>query len=235
MPDGLTPQPSGLTATICDTPLWLDLSGTVLEPATQTLIVADLHFEKASSIARTGQLLPPYDTRSTLRKLESVIAQFQPRRLIALGDSFHDLGAHGRMHADDFAHLLSLVHALDEWVWIAGNHDPEPPEGLGGVCVPKIVLRGLTLCHEPSENAVEGELAGHLHPCAKVRVRHRTFRRRCFAGDATRLILPAFGALTGGLNVCDEAFTRVFGRTPEVYLMGDKKLFSISPDKLRAD
>ena len=235
MRDGLDASQTELKVDIAGTELWLDVNGVAFEPNTQTLIVADLHFEKGSAFARSGQMLPPYDTRATLNRLQSVIERLKPHSVIALGDSFHDFGAEGRMHERDHDHLKTLVSGVGRWVWIAGNHDPHPPKGLAGETKAVFALETLTLRHEPEPPGALGEVAGHLHPCAKVKVRGKSLRRRCFASDGTRLILPAFGAFTGGLNVCDRAFLDVFGHRPDVFLMGDRQLFPIGSRKLRDD
>ncbi|MBR9824204.1 MAG: ligase-associated DNA damage response endonuclease PdeM [Alphaproteobacteria bacterium] len=206
--------------TLVGTPALADADGVLVLPDHQTLIVSDLHFEKGSAFARSGQMLPPYDTRTTLRRLGEAIEAHRPDRVIALGDSFHDMWADERMDERDRAALKTLVGGIDHWVWIEGNHDPQPPEDLGGEILFEFKLGGLVFRHEPLEGVAPGEIAGHLHPCAKVRGRGRSVRRRCFATDGTRLIMPAFGAYTGGLNIRDDAFSACFGRTPDALVMG---------------
>ena len=212
-----------------------DVSGAAFESSTATMLVADLHLEKGSAFAARGQLLPPYDTRETLRRLGDAIARLKARRVVALGDSFHDLGADGRIHHSDAAMLADLVGAMEDWLWIEGNHDPEPPARFGGRTAPEARLGPLALRHEPTQGASPGEVAGHLHPCARVSVRGRGFRRRCFACDGTRLVLPAFGAFTGGLNVCDPAWRPVFDARPTVWMLGDAGVFPIAGRRLRSD
>lgn len=212
-----------------------DCSGALLLPDHDALLVADLHFEKGSAFAARGQLLPPYDTAATLKRLAELVAAHRPGRVIALGDSFHDLGADGRMAESDVAALQSLVVSVEDWVWIEGNHDPAPPPRFGGRTAPELRLGALTLRHEPTEGDAPGELAGHLHPAAKVRGRGRSVRRRCFATDGSRMILPAFGAYAGGLNVKDEAFTRCFGRTPDALVMGSGQVWPVKAAKLAPD
>jgi DNA ligase-associated metallophosphoesterase len=212
-----------------------DVSGAAFEPETATLLVADLHLEKGSAFAARGQLLPPYDTRETLRRLAEAMRRLNARRVVALGDSFHDLGADGRIHDSDAETLADLVAGVEEWVWIEGNHDPEPPARFGGRTAPQAQLGPLILRHEPSEGPAPGEVAGHLHPCARVSVRGRGLRRRCFAGDGTRLVLPAFGAFTGGLNVCDPAWRPVFETRPTAWMLGDGGVYPIAGRRLRGD
>ncbi|WP_417471008.1 ligase-associated DNA damage response endonuclease PdeM [Maricaulis sp.] len=212
-----------------------DAAGVLVLPASATLIVSDLHFEKGSAYAARGQLIPPYDTRSTLRRLGEAIARHRPDRVIALGDSFHDLGADGRMDEADAAALQALVASVADWVWIEGNHDPAPPPRFGGTILHELAIGPLTLRHLPFEGPAPGEIAGHLHPCARVRGKGRSVRARCFATDGTRLVMPAFGAFTGGLNVCDAAFGRCFGATPDVLMMGAEAVYPVRAAKLVPD
>lgn len=173
----------------------------------RTLIVSDLHLEKGSSYAAAGQMLPPYDTSATLAVVEALVQAYQPQRVISLGDSFHDRGAEWRLVAGDAARIRALTQATD-WVWVEGNHDPDPPQELGGRAARVLRLNDLVFRHEPTGES--GEIAGHLHPCAKVLSRVRSLRRSCFVTDGERLIMPALGAFTGGLNVLDEAFAPCF-------------------------
>jgi len=206
------------------------LSGALFVPEFSTLLVADLHFEKGSAYAAGGQLLPPYDTRKTISRLAAAIAETEAKTIIALGDSFHDLGADHRIHNEDADTLAELVRSVSEWVWIEGNHDPKPPARFGGRTLPQMVLGGLTLRHEPAMGEAPGEICGHLHPAAKVIGRGR--RLRCFATDGSRMILPAFGAYAGGLSVRDAAITSVFGRCPDAWVMGRDAVYPISAKRL---
>ena len=212
-----------------------DFAGALYLRAFDALIVSDLHFEKGSAFARKGQMLPPYDTRATLAKLSDVIARYQPACVIALGDSFHDLGAAERMAAEDIAAIRTLVRERSRWVWIEGNHDPEPPEELGGEVLHELRLGELVLRHEPVSGEGYGEICGHLHPCAKVRGQGRSVRRFAFATNGKRLIMPAFGAYTGGLNVCDDAITSVFGSVPDVLMLGRDKVHAVPAGRLVPD
>lgn len=200
----------------------------------RTLIVSDLHLEKGSSYAKSGQLLPPYDTRATLAKLKAAMARLAPARVVSLGDSFHDLGGPARMDGEDRAMLKTLVGAA-EWIWIEGNHDPDIPAALGGTAHDEISIDGLTLRHEPSPGAPSGEIAGHLHPCAKVAAAGRAVRARCFATDGARLVMPAYGAYTGGLNICDAAFRPVFPGGALALMIGRERVLPAAPDRLIAD
>lgn len=183
-------------------------SGALYWPRERTLLVADLHLEKGAAFASRGAFLPPYDTRTTLRRLGEVIAAFAPRRVVALGDSFHTAQAAYSIGADDLAALRALQGGRD-WCWITGNHDPHLPRTVGGTVCEALRFAGIALRHEPSGTG-EPEIAGHLHPVARTAWRGESIRRRCFATDGRRLVLPALGAFTGGLNVLDEAFTPLF-------------------------
>lgn len=212
-----------------------DVSGAALELATNTLLCADLHLEKGSAFAARGQMLPPYDTRATLTRLAGAIARLKPACVIALGDSFHDLGADGRMHEDDAKALTALVNSVARWIWVEGNHDPVPPVRFGGERRAGLQLGPLTLRHEPQAGPAPGEVAGHLHPCARINGTGRSVRRRCFATDGTRLVLPAFGAYAGGLNVRDRAFTALFERTPDAVVIGTGRVYPVPAARLRPD
>lgn len=207
--------------------LLLDPAGALWWPAERTLVFADLHFEKGSAYARSGQMLPPYDTRTTLKRIEALFARHVPGRAIALGDSFHDRDAANRLDDHERAVLARLGNAA-EWIWIAGNHDPAPPSWLSGKIAEEIAIGGLVFRHEPSLSPAPGEIAGHLHPCKSITRRGRSLRRRCFASDATRLVMPAFGAYAGGLDVRDRAVRILFGETFLAYLLGARRVYTVA-------
>ena len=211
----------------------LDLSGALYMPDEATLVVADLHLEKGSSFARRGSLLPPYDTRTTLLALGGVIGRYDPRRVIALGDSFHDVGGPDRLDGGD-ADALAAMQAGREWVWIIGNHDPALPKAIGGEVVEELAISGLTLRHAP-DPGTRCELAGHLHPVGKVVRRGGGVRRRCFVADDLRCVMPAFGAYAGGLNVCDPIFAPLFPDGFTAHVIGGERLFAIGRALLCAD
>jgi DNA ligase-associated metallophosphoesterase len=205
------------------------------------LAVGDLHLEKGSAYAARGQLLPPFDTADTLGRLEAEVAALSPRVLVLLGDSFHDRRALGRLsHADaDRIAALGLGRRL---IWIVGNHDEEGLEAafggaealLPGEPAPELSVGALTLRHEPGGGG-GGEVCGHLHPCAKVVRAGRSVRRRAFVTDGQRLILPAFGAYAGGLNVRDAAFAGLFSGSPLVGALGDRRVYALPFGALSGD
>jgi hypothetical protein len=204
--------------------LLLDRSGAAVWPAERTLIFADLHFEKGSSFARRGALLPPYDTRSTIKRMAEVIARHSPKRVIALGDSFHDGEAANRLDRAE-RELLVRLAASAEWIWVEGNHDPEPPAWIGGRVAAEIALGGLVFRHLPLGQV--GEVAGHLHPATVVRRNGMSVRRRCFVSDGVRLLLPAFGAYAGGLDVRDAAIASLFADGFAVYALGRERVYAV--------
>jgi len=212
-----------------------DCAGALYWPQEGLLVVADLHLEKGSSFARRGMLLPPYDTSETLARLAQLILRYAPRCVIALGDSFHDGDGPARLCAQDRAALAALQRGR-EWVWIAGNHDPDEADGIGGTFAATLSVGPLFFRHEPSRNAPEGEIAGHLHPVARVAQRGRAVIRRCFATDGKRMVMPAFGAYTGGLNVRDGAFLNVFGaQAYTAHMLGPGRLYAFAATRCLAD
>ena len=206
--------------------LHLDISGALWWAARRTLIFSDLHFEKGSSYARGRQFLPPYDTRATLLRMTDAVTRYRPARIIALGDSFHDDGAPERLGERDRGQLGALGQAAD-FIWIAGNHDPHPPSWAGGMVTQEWREDGLIFRHEPQGNAEPGEIAGHLHPCTSVSKWGRRVRRRCFASDGRRMILPSFGAYTGGLDVGEAAIAALFGARFHAYMLGTERVYAI--------
>ncbi|MEJ0024129.1 MAG: ligase-associated DNA damage response endonuclease PdeM [Alphaproteobacteria bacterium] len=200
----------------------------------EALVVSDLHLEKGTAYARSGHRLPPYDTRSTLQRLAALMASLKPRMVITLGDTFHDRGAMARLDLND-RNLLTAMVDFTDWVWIEGNHDPEPPYGLGGRCESEVSVLGLTFRHLPAQGEAAGEISGHLHPCARVASRSGSVRRRCFATDGARVVMPAFGAYAGGLNVCDEAFAPLFPTGCHALMLGRSRVFPAGPGSLVGD
>jgi DNA ligase-associated metallophosphoesterase len=206
-------------------PLIADLSGALWWPERRILAVADLHLEKGSSLARQGHLLPPYDTRATLARLAEAIARRRPARVIALGDSFHDLDGPHRLANEDREDLSALTGRL-EWTWVVGNHDPKLPDTWGHGTEESVTVGSLVFRHqaEPGIAAGHGEISGHFHPKAAVTVRSRRITGRCFIGNGQRLILPAFGAFAGGLDVRSPAIDGLMGPAAEVHILGPNKV-----------
>lgn len=219
----------GRLAVICD------VSGALWLPDERTLLVADLHFEKGAARAARGYLLPPYDTRETLSRLGNVISRYDPARVIALGDSFHDRAGPARLASleTERAMLADMMRGRD-WLWLTGNHDPALPDSLGGDVAARTELAGVRLVHEPSLESGH-EIAGHLHPVAKIMGRAGRLRARCFARDARRCIMPAFGAFTGGLNLRDPAFAPYFPDGATAHVIGRARVYAVGRDRLVAD
>ncbi len=168
------------------------------------LLVADLHLEKASSFARFGQMLPPYDSRETLERIALAIRETGARRVFTLGDNFHDADGAERLEPHAAGMLAALTRATD-WVWITGNHDSGSQGALGGTELAELAVSGLLLRHEAQPGEALPELSGHFHPKLKIVVRGRNITRPCAVVSERKLILPAFGALTGGMNAADPA------------------------------
>lgn len=207
-----------------------DLSGALWWPAESTLLVADLHLEKGSGYAVGGQMIPPYDSATSLARLAAVIETYAPARVVCLGDSFHDGEADKRLPAAYRATLRDLIVGR-EWFWVRGNHDPHPPADLGGTALMQADIAGLTLRHEAT-STVRPEISGHYHPKASIRVRRHKITGRCFIFDTRRLILPAFGAYTGGLSVRTPEIKRLFNGQTQVLIIGARKLFNFPMSKV---
>lgn len=217
------------TIDVAGVTLAADLSGALFWEAQRLLVVSDLHLEKGSSFAARGVLLPPYDTVATLGRLAAVIAHYDPRAVIALGDSFHDRNAHKRLSAPDRETIASMQTRRD-WIWISGNHDPALPSDLGGSVASEVAIGAIVFHHEPTGAA--GEIAGHLHPKARVATRARWMERRCFASDGERAIMPSFGAYTGGLSIRDDAFAKIFQTVGFMaHVLGDNRLHTIAASR----
>jgi DNA ligase-associated metallophosphoesterase len=205
-------------------------SGGLYWRAERTLLVADLHLEKFSSYARSGQLLPPYDTTQTLRRLAADIAFTGAETIISLGDSFHRDEGTGTLLDHDRT-TLAMLMAKTNWLWLSGNHDPSP-HALGGQCLPFFERGGVTLAHEPRRDAT-GLIAGHLHPAARIVINGRSTRRPCFVHDARLLILPAYGSSTGSINILGPAFAGLFARENlQVTMLGQGRLYPVSTRRL---
>lgn len=212
--------------------LTCDWSGCLYWETEDTLIVSDLHLEKGSFFAKRGIMVPPYDTGETLNRLIARIEYWRPKRIISLGDSFHDPQAHERLlqkHVDQ----IQQLQTNREWIWICGNHDPDAPDNLGGVSALEFGIGPLIFRHEPKSGLQNGEIAGHLHPAGKIIRRKKGVRRPCFVTDNARLIMPSFGAYTGGLNIRHKAFNGLFNESAvSAILLGNNRVFHISAKNL---
>lgn len=208
-------------AAVCD-PL-----GALYLPDLSCLVVSDLHLEKGAAFARRGMMLPPYDTIATLNLLSAVIARYDPRTVISLGDNFHDRRGSELMPTAFRETIAGLAMGRD-WIWINGNHDPDGTFDLAGQSMDELLLSGLIFRHEPSLIAGRGEVAGHLHPSATVARRGKYVRRACFATDGARLVMPAFGVLTGGLDLKHRAMHGLFDHSALIaHLLGRDRIYSV--------
>jgi DNA ligase-associated metallophosphoesterase len=184
--------------------------GALFWPERNALLVADLHLEKASWFARLGQMLPPYDSIATLSDLGALVAATAAKEIWCLGDSFHDAAGGDRLPARARA-MLGELTAATSWTWITGNHDPAIPRHCGGATMAEAEVDGLLLRHEADPAEPRPELSGHFHPKLRISQRGRLISRRCFVATERKLILPAFGALTGGLDAGHPEIVRAVG------------------------
>jgi uncharacterized protein len=212
--------------------LMLDPAGALHWPATNLLAVSDLHLEKGSSYARHGQFLPPWDTHATLDRLTLLLRRYQPLLVVALGDSFHDSDGSNRLPVSELSRLRAMTET-HRFIWVQGNHDPSPPHGVGGEWVEEFTTASLVFRHQARSDA-QAEVSGHHHPKAAVPARGGSVSRPCFVSDACRLMMPAFGAYTGGLDVRDPAISRLFPRGGRAFLLGKERLFSFTLATLRS-
>ena len=230
-----SPSPcGGLRLTLASVQTQLRTSGALWLPTQGALVCADLHLEKGSAYAARVQLLPPYDTRETVRRLEVEVDALAPETIVLLGDTFHDAGSEQRLDEGD-ADCLRRLAVGRTLVWVVGNHDADGPRHLPGEVVNDIDIAGLRLRHEPQAGRSPCEVSGHLHPAARVRSPRGSVRRRCFVTDGERMILPAFGAFAGGLNVRDAAFADLFVRPPIVGALGSKAVHAVGWRSLAGD
>lgn len=220
---------------ICGKAFRAHMTGALYWPSERALIVSDLHLEKGSHYAARGQMLPPYDTRDTLRKLAEVIDFYDAETVIALGDSLHDIAAAERIDRAD-RETLRILQEDRDWLWVTGNHDPYVAKIFGGHVVPGLMVEGIRLRHDPRSGAITHEIAGHMHPAARLVMHGTALRRPCFVGNGRRLVLPAFGAYTGGLNILDLAFEPLFGNDGmAVWMLGQDGLYPVATRLLRED
>ena len=207
--------------------LMLDPQGVLVWPAAGLLVVSDLHLEKGTAFARRGMLLPPFDTQATLDRLHALLRRWRPKIVVALGDSFHDREGAGRLPAGELERLNHMTDAC-RFIWVLGNHDPTPPAAVGGEAIGEFAAGPFMFRHEAVPGAAPGEIVGHHHPKALVPAGGATVSRPCFVADARRVMMPAFGTYTGGLDVRDPAISRLFPRGGRVFLLGKDRLFSFA-------
>lgn len=235
MATAIDPKHAMETIVVCGKAFIADRSGALYWPDEQTLVVADMHLEKGSGAAQRGTLLPPYDSHATLMKLAEVIDRYDPARVVALGDSLHDRDAPARIGKENLA-AIAIMQEGRQWYWVAGNHDPSCPEMLGGIPARELSVGGLNLRHEPFEGPATHEIAAHLHPAARLATHGTAIRRPCFVSNGRRLVIPAFGAFTGGLNILDEAFAPLFGNDGlQVWMLGHDGAYPVAARRLRGD
>lgn len=209
-----------------------DALGALYLPDAGLLVVSDLHLEKSAAFARRGMMLPPYDTLATLTVLAAVIARYDPKIVLSLGDNFHDRVGSTHMPAA-FREMVVGMARGREWIWVNGNHDPDGVVDLPGQSLDEIHYAGLTFRHEPKGGLQKGEISGHLHPSATVRRRDKAIRRPCFATDGDRLLMPAFGVMSGGLDLDHKAMHGLFDRDALVaHLLGRDRIYSVRYGRL---
>ncbi len=214
--------------TFSGAPLVLDARGAAYLPDADTLIVSDLHLEKGSYFAARGVPVPVCDTRETLARLADVAAAYSPKRIVCLGDSFHDRRARERLSPEDRAALAALAEGVADWVWVSGNHDPEPPDGLTGRSAAHLDIAGLTLAHQ-AVAAAGAQIIGHYHPKLKFRLKGHKVAGPCFVASDGLLIMPAFGAFTGGLQVTrGDPWADLLGAHWRQYLIFNDQLWPVS-------
>ncbi len=201
--------------------------GALFWPQRRALLVADLHLEKASWFARGGQMLPPYDSIATLTALNQLVGDSGAEEIWCLGDSFHDSAGCTRL-PNDAAAILRTLAARHRWVWITGNHDRDLIDRCGGEVMTEADIDGLVLRHEADRADPRPELSGHFHPKFRVSVRGRLVSRRCFIATDTKLILPAFGALTGGLDAQHPEIVRAVGRIAHALIPVEDRMLRFS-------
>ena len=233
-PYAFAPSPcGGLRTGLNGTAVTLRHSGALWIESARMLVVADLHLEKGSAYAMRGQMLPPYDTRDTLRRLQAEVVAAQPDAVVLLGDTFHDRASEDRLARDD-AEGLRALSGLTRMIWVVGNHDADGPRHLPGEVADEIGVESLVLRHEPTPGRQDGEVAGHLHPCARVVASRGSVRRRCFVTDGARMVVPAFGAYAGGLDVFDPALRNLFAPQFHAFMLGKAAVHAVSSQRLAA-
>jgi len=220
-------SPDALTFSLAGVELIAAACGALWWPEARVLAVADLHLEKGASFAARGAMLPPYDTTDTLARLTAAIARWRPEVVVALGDSFHDRRSVDRACEGTVEALSAAVRSVRDWVWICGNHDPSPEGPWGGQVAESLAVGPLLFRHQAEADAAPGEISGHFHPKARVSFGPRSISGGCFLHDGDKLILPAFGAFTGGLDIGDPAIKALFPSGFQAFLTARGKILPV--------
>jgi uncharacterized protein len=205
---------------------WVAGDAALFWPARRALIVADLHLEKASSYATRGQMLPPYDSQMTLEMVAALAQRFDALAIICLGDNFHDDAGEKRLQGKA-ADLLRAMTLLYDWTWITGNHDPHVAAHWGGSVAVERLVDGIMLRHEAEPSWTGPEISGHFHPKLRMTVRRRNVARRVFVMNDQKIIMPAFGALTGGLDAGHDVILRAMG-----WVKGGNAVYALVPTRM---
>nr|WP_289847321.1 ligase-associated DNA damage response endonuclease PdeM [Alteromonas sp. C1M14] len=206
----------------------LDSRGILYFPAFDSLVVSDLHFEKASYLAAYANPVAQLDTRATLKRLAAVLGQYQPSEVICLGDSFHDAHGYNRMLAEDKANLAQLVTGCSRWCWVLGNHDPAIPVAAGGEQTMAVHRQDMVFQHEPENDETSFQVVGHFHPKSHLTVASRRYQGKCFVHNGHTLIMPAFGQYTGGLSIDSEVIKNLINPVSRhVYLIYQDRIYQV--------
>lgn len=219
--------PSAIKIKFAKQELILDASGVLYWPDKKLLIVSDLHLEKASFLSKFGSVLPQYDSRDTLERLEKAVGLYDPETVVCLGDSFHDTQGFLRLPERERTHLEHLVTSVNEWRWILGNHDSDLPQELPGIRQIDYRLENILLAHDLTAEPMP-HIIGHFHPKAQLKIGGHRVSGRCFLVSGDRVIMPSFGSFTGGLDCRDKAINRLSATPFVCYLLYKKQLFEIS-------
>lgn len=209
--------------------LWLlDARGVAYLPACDWLIVSDLHLEKGSYLRSYANPLPSLDSTATLTRLESIIDDYKPLRVISLGDSFHDKYSMSRMTTEDRQHLCRLVDNVNEWMWVEGNHDPDLPDGIPGTPCFEIVLDNMVFRHEVETSETRAQVIGHYHPKKRTTITRRRYSGKCFTNNENVFVMPAFGQFTGGLDIDEEVMLTLLPKcSRQVFMLYDNIIFKV--------
>lgn len=220
---------------VCGNSFTADPSGALYWEAQKTLVVSNLRLGKGPAKPAKDRFLPPYDSRSALRRLAAVMDRYDPDRVIALGDSFHDQATARAIPRSD-RNKLSILRQGREWYWVTEIFGPDKPDWLGGVVCPALTLDGMKFRHGPSMDTASREIAGGLHPAARLTREGRNVRRKCFITDGARMVVPAFGVYEGGQNVLEKPFADLFKSGDfHVWILGRKQVYAVAKNLLLGD